>query len=76
MTKQKKKVRKPRELKKHLWKIKHPYQMTYGCYFNNDCHEESRADGQEARQPGGSEGAGPPGATGCAPSDVAPPLRG
>jgi len=40
MTKQKKKVRKPRELKKHLWKIKHPYQMTYGCYFNNDCHED------------------------------------
>jgi hypothetical protein len=24
---------------KHLWEIDHPYYMTEGCFFSNDCHQ-------------------------------------
>lgn len=25
---------------KHLWEIDHPYYMTEGCYYSNECHSE------------------------------------
>jgi len=28
---------------KHLWEIKHPYYMTEGNYYSNDCHFEYKS---------------------------------
>ncbi|WP_247997712.1 hypothetical protein [Brucella tritici] len=30
-------------MSKHLWEVKHPYYMSEGNYFSNDCHTEFKS---------------------------------
>ncbi len=38
-----------------LWEVEHPYQMTEGCFFSNDCHSEYNSWASFLEEMGGAD---------------------